>query len=45
MLINMPSQGQQNVLPSWGGGGTISFVLFPRASEPSMNFNISKMVY
>ena len=28
-----------------GGGGTISFVLFPRASEPSMNFNISKMVY
>ena len=23
----------------------ISFVLFPQASEPSMNFNISKMVY
>ena len=23
----------------------ISFVLFPQASEPSMNFNIAKMVY
>ena len=23
----------------------ISFVLFPQASEPSMNFNISKLVY
>ena len=23
----------------------ISFVLFPQASEPSMNFNVSKMVY
>ena len=23
----------------------ISFVLFPQASEPCMNFNISKMVY
>ena len=42
----MPSQGQQNVLPSWeGGGGTISFVLFPRALVPSLNYNISKMVY
>ena len=24
---------------------TFSFVLFPQASEPHMNFNISKMVY
>ena len=23
----------------------ISFVLFPQASEPSMNFNIAKMIY
>ena len=23
----------------------ISFVLFPQASEPSLNFNISKMAY
>ena len=23
----------------------ISFVLFPQASEPTMNFNISKLVY
>ena len=23
----------------------ISFVLFPEASQPSMNFNISKLVY
>ena len=23
----------------------ISYVLFPLASEPSMNFNISKMIY
>ena len=23
----------------------ISFVLFPQASQPSMNFNISKLVY
>ena len=28
-----------------GLAGKVSFVLVPRASEPSMNFNIAKMVY
>ena len=38
-------QKKLNVLVTFLSLKMISFVLFPQVSEPSMNFNISKMVY